>query len=148
WGESWSPVPALNGFFSLTLISNTGAAFGTLRDQGTFLTLLAVVVVVGILLYQRQLSAQSAWGGWLRTSLGLQLGGAAGNLADRLRLGYVVDFLDFYVVDPRGVGYHWPAFNLADSAIVLGVAFLAYLLWRESRTAHPPAAPPPTPESS
>jgi signal peptidase II len=136
WGESWYIIPVLRGFFSLTLISNTGAAFGTLKDQGTLLSLLAIVVVAGILVYQRQLTAQQ---GWLRLSLGLQLGGAAGNLADRLRLGYVVDFLDFYVIDPRGVSHHWPAFNVADSAIVLGVLLLATLLWRDSKSRHSPS---------
>jgi signal peptidase II len=92
-------------------------------DQGNFFIVIAVVVALTILLYYRYLPT----GEWLvRLSLGLQLGGALGNLLDRLRYGHVVDFVD--------IGF-WPIFNVADVSIVSGVAILAYCLWREDRTA-------------
>lgn len=104
-----------DGPFRLTYVTNTGAAFGLLQEQSLLLTLVAALVVGVILVYYRYLLLD---GLLLRMSLGLQLGGALGNLADRLRYGYVVDFLDFRF---------WPVFNLADSAIVVGVGILAYL---------------------
>ncbi len=100
---------------------NTGAAFGILADYGTFFAVVAVVVILGILVYYRRLPPQQ-W--WLFLSFGLQLGGAMGNLADRLRLGHVVDLIR--------VG-SFPIFNVADTAIVSGVLILAWHLWREER---------------
>lgn len=118
WGESWYPIPALKPLFSLTLVTNTGAAFGLFKDGGLLFTILALVVVAGILYYERRIPLHPIW---LRAGLGLVLGGAAGNLVDRLRFGQVIDFIDF--------GF-WPIFNLADSAIVLGVSLLALYLAR------------------
>jgi len=103
--------------------TNSGAAFGIFPNQGSLFILIAVVVVLAIVLYQRRLPA----GGWLiRLTLGLQLGGAVGNLLDRLHYGYVIDFID--------IGF-WPIFNLADASIVMGVVILAYRLWREDQLA-------------
>ena len=122
-GVWWSPVPALWRVFRIVHTTNTGAAFGIFPNQGSLFILVAVVVVLAIVLYQRRLPA----GGWLiRLTLGLQLGGAIGNLLDRLRYGHVVDFID--------IGF-WPIFNLADASIVIGVAMLAYRLWREDQLA-------------
>jgi signal peptidase II len=88
-------------------------------DQGNFFIIVAVLVVLAIVLYYRYLPT----GQWLvRLSLGLQLGGAMGNLLDRIRFGSVVDFVD--------IGF-WPIFNVADVSIISGVAILAYCLWRE-----------------
>jgi len=100
----------------LTHVTNSGAAFGLLPAQTTFFILVAAFVIVLILLYDRILPQSSPL---LKIALGLQLGGAVGNLVDRLRYGYVVDFFDIRV---------WPVFNVADSAIVVGVAILFYLL--------------------
>lgn len=101
----------------LRYTTNTGAAFGLFQDQGTVLAVIALVVVSGILLYYRRLPELSIL---VRISLGLQLGGAIGNLADRLlRGGSVVDFVEIVL---------WPIFNIADAAVVLGVAILAYYL--------------------
>lgn len=101
----------------LRYTTNTGAAFGLFRDQGTVLAVVALVVVSGILIYYRRLPDLSLL---VRISLGLQLGGAIGNLADRLlRDGSVVDFIEIVL---------WPIFNIADAAVVLGVAILAYYL--------------------
>ena len=129
WGEAWNPIEGLARYFSVTPVANTGAAFGLLPDQGTLLTVLALIVVAGILYYQRQLATQSAW---LAGCLGLLLGGALGNLADRLRFGHVVDFIDFKF---------WPVFNLADSAIVVGVGLLVFWYWRHPE--EPVPVPPP-----
>jgi len=119
-GEAWNPIPFLRPFVTLTHVTNTGAAFGMFRDQGTLFAIVAILVVVGIVVFYRYLPTNQVW---LRVSLGLQLGGALGNLLDRVRLGSVVDFIDFKI---------WPVFNLADTAIVCGVAILAfYLLFTE-----------------
>jgi signal peptidase II len=120
-GGWWSPLPGLWRVFRITHITNSGAAFGMFPDQGNFFIVIAVVVALTIVLYYRYLPT----GEWLvRLSLGLQLGGAIGNLLDRLRYGHVVDFVD--------IGF-WPIFNVADVSIVSGVAILAYCLWREDR---------------
>jgi len=116
-GEPWNPISCLRDLVSLTYITNTGAAFGLFPDHGLFLIAIAVIVVIAILVYHRHLPDKTL----VRASLGLQLGGALGNLIDRLRYGYVIDFIDFKV---------WPVFNLADSAIVVGVVVLAYHLLR------------------
>jgi signal peptidase II len=120
-GDFWSPIPFLGRLFRISYVTNTGAAFGLFPDQGGLLVVVAFVVVVIIVAYYRHLPAER----WLlHLSLGLQLGGAIGNLLDRVRYGYVVDFID--------VGF-WPVFNLADSAILIGVAILAYYLWRDEQ---------------
>jgi len=116
-GEPWNPIARLGGLVSLTYVTNTGAAFGLFPDRSLFFIAIAVIVVIAILIYHRHLPDEAL----VRASLGLQLGGALGNLIDRLRYGYVIDFIDFKV---------WPVFNLADSAIVVGVAVLGYYLLR------------------
>ncbi len=122
-GGWWSPVPGLWRVFRIVHTTNSGAAFGIFPQQGSFFILVAVIVVLAIVFYQQRLPIN----GWLiRLTLGLQLGGATGNLVDRLRYGSVVDFID--------IGF-WPIFNLADLSIVVGVAVLAYQLWREDQQA-------------
>jgi len=115
------------GFFRLTHIQNTGAAFGLFRDQSFALTIVALVGIVvlllyALLIYRRFPILDNLLG---KSALGLVLGGTVGNLIDRLHLGYVTDFID--------VGF-WPAFNIADSAIVVGVIILAYSLRFLART--------------
>lgn len=118
-GQSWNPIASLTPWVSITHVTNAGAAFGLFQDQGSFFVVIAVIVVTAIIFYYRHLPADQ-W--WIKVSLGLQLGGALGNLLDRLRLGYVIDFIDFKI---------WPVFNVADSSIVIGVAILAYYLLRD-----------------
>jgi signal peptidase II len=106
-------------FFRLVHVENRGIAFGMFSDSSGFGPILALIsaaaiILIGFLLWQNQ-SAGKLGG----IALALMLGGAAGNLIDRLVRGQVVDFLDFYVG-----GYHWPAFNIADSAICVGAALL------------------------
>jgi len=114
-------IPVISDFFSITYIRNPGAAFGFLSSSsGTFrfvffgLTSIFAVGLLGTILVRMP---KHDWMGQL--SVAAILGGAIGNLLDRLRYGEVIDFLDFYIN-----GYHWPAFNVADSAITVGVVFL------------------------
>ena len=118
-GQSWNPITSLTPWVSITHVTNTGAAFGLFQDQGPLFVVIAVIVVAAIIVYYRQLPA-GQW--WIKVSLGLQLGGALGNLLNRLLLGYVIDFIDLKI---------WPVSNLADMSIVTGVAILAYYLLRD-----------------
>jgi signal peptidase II len=116
--------PVIPGFFSLTYIHNTGGAFGILPSGTNALALVAAVAAIAIVVYSAR--ARMPLPRLLGLALALPLGGALGNLADRLRLHYVVDFFDLHV------GTHqWPVFNVADSAICLGVAALAIHVWRQ-----------------
>lgn len=116
YGESVEIFPFLN----LTLVYNLGAAFSFLSDAGGWqrwvFALIAIAVSVFIAVWLARLSAGQRL---LATSLSLVLGGALGNLWDRMVLGHVIDFIDVYYQS-----YHWPAFNLADSAITLGALLL------------------------
>jgi signal peptidase II len=109
-------------FMNLTLMQNHGAAFSFLADQGGwqrwFFVVLTLVIVVFLLRWLRALQCDEQG---LAIALSLIIGGAIGNLIDRVQYGYVVDFLDFHAL-----GWHWPAFNIADSAIFVGAAILVW----------------------
>jgi len=115
--ESLALLPGLN----LTLVHNTGAAFSFLRDAGGwqrwFFIVLGGVVGTVVVLWLSRIEKDRHWA--LPCSLALILGGAAGNLLDRILSGYVVDFIDVYYH-----GWHWPTFNVADSAISIGAVLL------------------------
>ena len=114
-------------YVRITHVRNTGAAFGLLPERTTLLSILSVVAVIAILYYYRQLAARSPF---IAATLGMQLGGAFGNLIDRLGQGYVVDFVDVgFDPTPR----FW-AFNVADSSIVVGILFVIVALWWEERS--------------
>ena len=123
--HTWAPFPELAHLFQFTHVSNTGAAFGLFPGGSLFFTLMAIVVALIIVVYNFGLPGGHIL---LRVALGLQVGGALGNLVDRLRLGHVTDFLDF---GP------WPIFNLADTSIVAGVIILAFLMLMEERQPAP-----------
>lgn len=128
-------VDVVGPWVRITHVQNSGAAFGLLPERTTLLSILSVVAVVAILYYYRRLAAGSPF---IAATLGMQLGGAFGNLLDRLRQGYVVDFVDVGVPD----GPRFWAFNVADSSIVVGIIIVMALLWWEDRatTRRPTAA--------
>jgi signal peptidase II len=113
------------GVLRLTYLHNSGGVFGLPAPRILWLVLSAVVIIAIFLLYTRYLSSSLATG----LALGILLGGNLGNLADRLFLGYVTDFLDLHLWG----SFHWPAFNLADSTIVIGVILLGYFLLRRRK---------------
>lgn len=124
---TWAPFPALEPYFNIVHWSNTGAAFGLLQGQSSLFVVIALVVIVAVLAYVRYLPADN-WA--VRFCIGLQLGGAIGNnLIDRLRQGYVTDFL-LFTLPVNGKVYMWPAWNVADGCIVVGTILLAILLLR------------------
>ena len=109
----------LTGFFNLILVFNKGAAFSLLANAPGWQTPLLVAFALGAALIVSVLLVRSPARRTFCAGLALILGGAIGNVIDRLRYGYVVDFLDLHAA-----GWHWPAFNVADSAITIGAALL------------------------
>jgi signal peptidase II len=123
--DSLTVVP---NFFDITYLRNKGAAFGILADSAMrvpFFIGVSLLAVVIILWYFRQLPPEQTG---QQVGLSLILGGALGNLVDRVRLGEVIDFLDVH-----WYRYHWPAFNVADSAICVGVGLLLFCMWQMER---------------
>jgi len=119
--------PIAGDYIRIVHAQNTGAAFGLLPERTTLLSILSVVAVLAIVHYYRRI-ASSSW--IVSATLGMQLGGASGNLLDRVAQGYVVDFVDVGVGDIR----FW-AFNVADSSIVVGIVLVTAALWFEERRA-------------
>ncbi len=122
-------------FFNLVLVWNRGVSFGILSQGSAWmpwlLSALAAAICVGLVIWLRRVD-----GSWLAAALGLIIGGAVGNVVDRVRFGAVLDFLDVHAA-----GFHWPAFNVADSAITVGVAILlvdALIAGRDERKVEPP----------
>ena len=118
-------IEVIEGFFNLTHVGNTGGAFGIFGGKrggwGTFFFVGVSILAIGSILYflwKMKKGEES-----LTFSLSLVLAGALGNLYDRIRYGEVIDFLEFYVSS-----FYWPAFNIADSAICLGIGLMAYEL--------------------
>ncbi|MEJ6950915.1 signal peptidase II [Natronospora cellulosivora (SeqCode)] len=108
----------INNIFHLTFVKNTGAAFGILAGYRYFFIVITVVVVIALIVF-RNMSKKNIF---LDIAISLTIGGAIANLIDRIRYGYVIDFLDFRI---------WPVFNIADSAIVVGMFVLIYYIWKE-----------------
>ena len=120
-------VSVIDGFFNITYVRNTGVAFGIFSSisspaKSVLLSVFTAFAAVIVVTYSVRSPARNRL---LQVALGLILGGALGNLYDRLAYGYVVDFLEFYAGS-----YHWPSFNIADSAISIGVALLAFEIIR------------------
>jgi len=126
-GQPWDVAPWLAPIFRVTFTTNTGVAFGLFPGGGNFFAVVSAIVIVILFVYYWQLPSEE----WvMRVVLALSMGGAISNLIDRLRQGFVVDFIDLNFWPLRG----WPIFNLADSSIVAGVTLLALLmLWEERR---------------
>lgn len=124
--ESIYPIPAISHFFAITHLTNTGAAFGLLKDAGTFFAIASVIIVIVIVVYLRRLPREQRM---MRLALGMLVGGALGNLLDRVRLGHVIDFVDFSF---------FAKFNLADSAISISVVILFFISWLDDRSKSTP----------
>jgi len=132
----YESVPVIEDFFHLTHVANTGALFGLMAGmasplRGLIFITIPVLAILLILLFQSRTHESEIM---IQVGLSLILGGAMGNLYDRIAYGHVVDFLDFSLA-----GHHWPAFNLADSSICLGVFTLVLDLFRRERRAAPAA---------
>lgn len=118
------------GLFNLTYLTNTGAAFGFLAGhpawwRQVFFITMALVALIAIFFLHRKIAAESRW---YTVSLALIAGGAVGNLIDRVRQGAVIDFLDVYLST-----HHWPAFNVADSGICVGVGIFLLVNFLQAR---------------
>jgi len=130
--SAWDTYVVIPGFFNVIHTQNRGAAFGFLADAGsTWRTILLVgvssivLLFVGALLWRA--TRKGAEESWLtRSALAMILGGAVGNVYDRVMKGVVTDFLDFYAGT-----YHWHTFNVADSAITIGASLLLIEMWRQ-----------------
>lgn len=117
--------PVIEGFFHLTYVRNSGAAWGMFRDHASVLIVLSIVMLICLVVFRRSFIGDH----WEhRLAMGLMVGGIVGNLLDRLRLSAVTDFFDFHYGT-----WHWPAFNIADSAICIGVGlYIVSAFWTES----------------
>lgn len=115
YGES---RPVIEGFFNLTYVRNTGAAWGMLGGHTHVLTIISIIMLIAMVIFRRSFLNDSFSH---RLALGLMIGGIVGNLMDRLRQNWVTDFFDLYYGS-----WHWPCFNIADAAICTGVGI--YLL--------------------
>lgn len=133
WSKAWvlrtldweQSVPIFGNVFSLTLTRNTGGAWGFLPSGNLLFIVFASIAVVALLFAYHRLPHVPLLVG---SALALALGGALGNLLDRLRYSYVVDFFYFHVGN-----FHWPIFNIADSAITLGIALLLFHFFRAAQ---------------
>ncbi len=117
-------IPIIPGFFNLVHVTNTGSAFGLMKGWFNFHVIFGALmaVVMFVLLFRKSTDQLT------RLASALILSGIFGNITDRLRFGHVVDFLDFYLDQ-----HHWPAFNIADSAIVIAVALFLWASLREGK---------------
>lgn len=111
-------IPIVKDVLHLTYIVNPGAAFGMLENQHWIFILVAIALMLVFACFYKRIQRENIW---VRCGSGLLLGGAAGNLLDRIQTGLVIDFLDFRI---------WPVFNLADVAICVGAGMLIYDIWR------------------
>lgn len=121
-----NPISVINGFFSINYVRNSGGAFGFLSNSTEVirytLFLFVPIICVGLILFMLRDTKRKME----VIALSSILGGAAGNYIDRIRFGYVIDFIDWYVGK-----WHWPTFNIADSFIVIGVAILFFFYLTE-----------------
>lgn len=140
------PIDIIPGVFRFAYGENTGIAFGLLTNQGGLLHFLSPIAFVILLVILYKMFAQNAMDFWFRLIFGLLIGGALGNIINRLYCGYVVDFIDVFIGT-----YNWPTFNIADSALTVGEAILITKIILEefaaSKTSNLPEEKPAEPES-
>jgi signal peptidase II len=118
----------VEGFFRFVHWGNTGAAWSLFHDRNDVLALVSIFALCGLFFWRRHFHIDSVAG---QISLGLIFGGIAGNLMDRLRYHQVIDFLRFYVTRRNGQELGFPAFNMADSAICVGVGLMILISWKQ-----------------
>ncbi len=133
-------MPVIPGLFNITSVRNPGAAFGLFSSFGAgvriaFLAGVSILAVVLLVVYYLKSRPRD---GLPRFAAALVIGGAIGNLIDRIRFGEVVDFLDVYIGR-----HHWPAFNVADSAITVGITLFVWSAWSEPKPEPKPEADTP-----
>jgi signal peptidase II len=121
------PITVIDGFLDIVHVNNKGAAWGILSGYGTWLGLLGILAIVGIAYYRKDLELHRQH---MQIAFGMLTGGIIGNIIDRILYGHVIDFIDVYFKD-----YHWPAFNVADSCITLGVACYIIITFIDGRNA-------------
>lgn len=126
------------GFFKFVYWQNTGAAWSLFTGNNTLLALVAVVALIVLFLGRHHFDSSSKLG---QTALGLIFGGIAGNLIDRVRVGHVIDFLYFFLPRASGKDFSFPAFNIADSGICVGVGLIFLLTWRNEQSAKSAGSP-------
>jgi len=112
-------IPIIKNILHLTYITNTGSAFGLFKGLNWFFVFFSVIVIIAIFYYLKKIVKSRKL---LQFAAGLLLGGTIGNLIDRVAYGAVIDFIDFRI---------WPVFNIADSAVTIGVIILIVLLWKK-----------------
>jgi len=112
-------IPIIKSVFHITYVENRGIAFGLFPQGGSLFIVISLIIILGIIFFERKKVIKSLKE---RFCLGLILGGALGNLIDRLRFGFVIDFLDFRI---------WPVFNLADSGVCIGGILMVFFLLRK-----------------
>ena len=117
------PIPVIDGFFYLVHIGNTGVAWGMLQGFGPLLAVFAIIVTISIFLFRRMLQLHLRS---MQIVFGIMMGGILGNFVDRIVVKHVVDFIDIHLPF-----YRWPAFNIADSAILIGVTSYIILSFRQ-----------------
>lgn len=118
-GES---IKVIDNFFSITYVKNTGAAWSIFADKGYFVMIVSIIIILGLVWYVYKNRPKDRLE---KIAYSLIIGGAIGNLIDRIVYGYVIDFLDFNLF-----GWNYPIFNMADTFIVIGVILLMILTWR------------------
>lgn len=118
-------IPVIPGFFNLTHVYNTGAAFGMLHDSNLLFIIISSVAFIALIAMRANFTGVMMQWGWV-----LLLAGIIGNVADRIRLGHVVDFLDFQLGN-----YHWPSFNVADSCICIAAGLFLLSSFQKSSIA-------------
>lgn len=117
-------VPVIPGFFNLTHLYNTGAAFGMLHDSNIFFIIVSAIAFIALVVMKRHFGGVMMHWGWV-----LLLSGIIGNVTDRVLHGHVIDFLDFQFGN-----YHWPSFNLADSSICIAAGIFLLSSFRGQAT--------------
>lgn len=122
--EVGQSIPIIDGVFHLTYVENPGAAFGILAHRTNFFIVMTIIVILIVAYFYKMIPRERKL---LKVALALQVGGALGNLADRILYGHVIDYFDFRV---------WPVFNIADSVIVAGVCLLAFEMFSSGGDRH------------